>query len=102
MAEKVIYKYSLGKLGHSKVLMHRGARVLSCGMQGGTCQVWAVVNPQATQVVHDFFVCGTGHPSDEISFATTFVGTVFDGPLVWHVFDYGEESGRRRSDHGSR
>jgi hypothetical protein len=39
MADRVIYKYEINKFGHNKVMMPKGARVLSCGMQQGSGRV---------------------------------------------------------------
>jgi hypothetical protein len=88
MADRVvIYKYDLGGLDHRKVLMPQGARVLSCGKQGNSIMVWAVVDSAAPTVIRRFFVTWTGRLIEEGS----FIGTILDGPYVWHVFDHGEE-----------
>lgn len=55
----------------------------------GTICVWAMVNPDAEKVPRQFLICGTGGPMpDRVG---EFIGTVFGGPFVWHVFDNGEK-----------
>lgn len=80
---KSIYKYVLAPTDET-VLSLRG-KVLSAGVQNDEIVVWAVNDDDAP--ARDVRVCvmGTGHyfvnaPEDD------FVGTVFVGPFVFHVF----------------
>ncbi len=89
---KAIYKYKL-PLSISRdpvVQMPRGAISLSANMQNGWLCVWALVDPDMPLVDHLFSVLGTGHPVDAMDEQGAFIGTVFDGPYVWHVFDLGD------------
>lgn len=86
---KAVYKYEFAVNDDVRVQMPHGAKVLSVGSQktNHIC-VWALVHPENPLVSHFFRVCGTGHPitpEDGIC-AEGFVGTVFDGPFAWHVF----------------
>ena len=81
-----VYKYQLPIDDRARVLMPSGAELLCVAMQHGRVTVWARVDPSATMVTRQFRVAGTGHPGVEGS----YIGTVFPGPLVFHVFDLGE------------
>lgn len=80
---KSIYKYQLA-VADETVLTLSG-KVLSVGVQGGEIMVWAVhdddVLPRAVRIN----VMGTGHPFVDAP-ESSFVGTVFLGSLVFHVF----------------
>lgn len=88
---RFIYKYPLS-LREAKTLvkMPRDAVVRHVGMQNGDVTIWAEVLPDNPTVTRTFHVFGTGHPITTEPGSTDFVGTVFDGPFVWHVFDAGE------------
>ena len=80
---KSIYKYRLEPCEET-VLTLRG-NVLSAGVQGDDIMVWAVyddANPEREVRVN---VMGTGHLFVDAP-ESAFVGTVFLGPLVFHVF----------------
>ena len=86
-----IWKFKLNP-AEQFVHMPRGARVLSAGVQGNDICVWAVVDPEAEKCLRAIKVYPTGSfmpPADNIDSAV-FVGTVFLGWLVFHVFDSGE------------
>lgn len=59
--------------------------MLSVGMQDGEIRLWAKVCPVAPYCHVDIFVRGTGH--DFTGAEWRFIGTVFDGPFVWHIFE---------------
>lgn len=61
-----------------------GAEFIAARMQNGRITVWAIVDPLAETELRQFQVYGTG---EELrSKKEDFIGTVFDGPFVWHVF----------------
>ena len=84
MAE--VWKFKLGPMDNT-IEMPLGARVLSAAFQGEDLQIWAAVDPCAENGARMLRVVGTGHPAPDLDGA--FVGTVFWGALVFHVFDYG-------------
>lgn len=79
---KTIYKHRIEPDGTT--LMLRG-HVLSAGVQGDEVMVWATHNDAALERKVRIQVMGTGHPFVDAP-ESDFVGTVFMGPLVWHVF----------------
>lgn len=84
----VIWKFPIerGELGRR---LPRGAKIISAGVQDGwRITIWALVDPEAPLVERLIEVVGTGSSpalSDGI-----FIGTVFVGLYVFHVFDGGE------------
>lgn len=84
-----IWKYSLDTTDNQQVMMPLEARLLSVQTQGGSPQLWALVDPKARQVQRRIRIYGTGNPVGEYG---KFVGTyqLAGGSLVFHVFDLGE------------
>lgn len=80
---KSIYKYQLEPADET-ILTLRGD-VLSAGVQGQDIMVWAVYDDAAPERQVRINVMGTGHLFVDAPDAS-FVGTVFLGPLVFHVF----------------
>lgn len=83
---KTVFKYPL-LANRRGVEMPRGARILTVMMQAGGPTVWALVDPSAEKVYRTVHIVGTGH---EVPPHTVYVGSVIDGPFVWHIFDGGE------------
>ena len=80
---KSIYKYKLEPQGEN-VLELRG-RVLSAGVQGDDIVVWAVHDDELTPRKVRVSTRGTGHWLEDVD-PNGFIGTVFLGPLVFHIF----------------
>jgi hypothetical protein len=67
-------------------MMPKGAEILTVGFQNyREITIWALVDPDAEMIERFFMVRGTGHPV-ELRTDQKFLGTVFDGPFVWHVW----------------
>jgi hypothetical protein len=82
-----IYKYVIPP-NASGIKMPKGATVIHAGPQGADICLWARVNPSADEEIRSFVVVGTGGAVDD---AAVHVGTVFQGPFVWHVFEVHDE-----------
>lgn len=84
----VVYKYPLPFILDvpSTHAMPRGARVLTCQIQNNTVCIWAAVDTQMPMDNRSFQIVPTGVPSEAVS-GNLYVGTVQDGPLVWHIFE---------------
>lgn len=81
---KVIYKYYLTPT----VLLPKDALILKAGMQDGGLYIWAIIDPnEKTHIEREFEIVGTGHQFDYKRLKYTFIDTIFDGPLVWHIFE---------------
>ncbi|AKQ75828.1 hypothetical protein FDH82_gp38 [Roseobacter phage RDJL Phi 2] len=83
-----IWKFPLRAERHQMVVMPAGSVPLSIQMQNGAPTLWASVHPDAPKMQRDLSLIGTGH--DLPSGVQSFIGTVQDGALVWHLFDGGE------------
>lgn len=75
-----IFKYEVSV----EIEMPVGATILSVQMQGGTAQLWALVDPYAGTERRRFAVIGTGW---DIPDHHVYLGTWQDGPFVWHLFE---------------
>ena len=82
----VIFKYRLPLIKEPKVQMPDGAEVIHVGMQDDQITLWAKVDSNAEMETRNFAIAGTGRPDKRIRDAV-HLGTVFDGGLVWHVFE---------------
>ena len=83
-----IYKYEAGC--DQRVSMPKDAEILSVGVQQDDIMIWARVNPDAPMVDRKIIILGTGHEISEKNASLPFIGTVFMGSLVFHVFDGGQ------------
>lgn len=81
---KTVWKYQLSH--KSTVALPGHAKVLSCGVQGEDIFIWAEVETENTPEDRAFVVVGTGHQIDRTK-RLTFIGTVFVGPFVFHVYE---------------
>lgn len=86
MSAQTIWKFEVPITDRARINMPAGARILSValGTAPGTALLWAEVAPAAGPTDRGFRVVGTGHPLPE---GVTFIGTVQDGPFVWHVYE---------------
>lgn len=80
---KTIYKYTLDAVGKQELMLH--GKVLSVGVQDGQIVVWAVHDDDIPAHRVQISVRGTGHLLGDVD-ESDFVGTVFMGPFVWHIF----------------
>lgn len=88
MDTHVIYKYPIEIKPRQVIQLPRIAKILHVAMQHGRPTIWAEVDPAERLVERTVSVIGTGHPFEVgiASPADLHIGTVFDGPLVWHVY----------------
>lgn len=87
---KVIYKYELftKNLEFHELALPKGTEILRVGMQHSVVTLWALIDPdEGVWEVRRFVRYGTGH---EVHGVNLYIGTVFDGPFVWHIFEYPE------------
>jgi len=66
-----------------------GTQVLTVGVQQGGVVLWAAVpeTPDVVPVPRRFITVATGERFHEQSFNEGYIGTVFPGDLVFHVFE---------------
>lgn len=83
---KVVYKYPLDPGETTTLTLPKWAKVVDVAMQGSSITLWVQHQqpfegqPTETRV---FQVFGTGHQIPDFA---GHVGTVHDGPFVWHVY----------------
>lgn len=82
--KRQVFKYPLALAEVVELDIPEGGRVLTLGVQQGIPMLWVLVDVVQPMERRTFITVGTGH---EVPWATTFVGTWFDGPYVWHVFE---------------
>jgi len=88
-----IWKFPMIVADVTRVSMPMGSRVLTVGLQGprNDLVAWATVNPIAPTESREFLVRGTGHPLDGNE--GRYIGTVFPGSLVFHIFEAKNDAG---------
>ena len=77
-----VYKYALGR---GDVVMPRNARVLTVNAQNGEFYLWAEVDTEQETEIRHFDTYGTGWEIKNTN--CRFVGTIFEGAFVWHVYE---------------
>lgn len=80
-----IYKYPLRIDDKQSVNMHEHAEILCVHMQASKITLWAKVDLDEIIVGKDIYIRGTGH--DFTGEEKRYIGTAFDGPFVWHVYE---------------
>jgi hypothetical protein len=87
---RVIWKYQIGHHDLVGLPMPSGAEVVHFGMQGDMPTAWALVDPAAPIQNFWFRMIGTGHTL-EGSEQYQYIGTTFEPPFVWHLFQLRRE-----------
>lgn len=90
----LIYKYVLDNVDHGsehEIEMPSGATVLCVQLQGVDVCLWVSVGEANRQQpeTRTFVVAGTGNAFDATRLR--YVGTVQQGPFVWHVYERTKE-----------
>lgn len=82
---KTIWKFPLEITDEQTVKMPATANIIAVQFQGEQLMLWAVVDPKVTFANVVVRIVGTGNPFPDAN-DCRFVGTVQQGPFVWHVF----------------
>lgn len=85
---ETVYKYPLEITDEQELEIPAGAKILSVQFQGGQLCLWAEVNPKHEMVRLIIDIEGTGHPLHP---KRKYIGTVQQGPFVWHVYERGQQ-----------
>jgi hypothetical protein len=82
---KVVYKYPIPE-GKNTLTLPKGAKVVHVGTQHHVPMLWIEhqepFEGQETEVVA-YQTFGTGHGIPDFA---GFLGTIFEGPFVWHFY----------------
>ena len=82
-----IWKFPLALKDEQSVRMPSWTEILTVQFQGAQLCLWALVEVEAPLVSRHFMIFGTGHDVPANEPALTYVGTVQQNGLVWHVFE---------------
>lgn len=85
---KTIWKYPIQIEDRQTILVPQGAELLTVQMQNNAPFVWALVNPDNTEMPRVLDLYGTGHPIKDYG-PGKYVGTFQSngGMFVWHLFE---------------
>lgn len=86
---RTIWKFTAPFDGEVRIDMPAGAQTLHATVlavdRDAVLTVWAKVDTDHPTTTRTFHIRGTGHHlGDDVG---PFVGTVIDGPFVWHIFE---------------
>ena len=83
-----IWKFQLQTVDYQEIRVPEGSRALSAQKQDNMLCIWVNVYPNVPRtlyVPHKILIYGTGAPMFNKS-DVTYLSTVQDGELVWHIF----------------
>jgi hypothetical protein len=81
---KTIFKYALDSQDCT-LQLPKGAEILTVGLKNGSPSLWALVNPNTSEL-EERHICIVGtewQVEDTMKYITTYM----DGYFVWHVFE---------------
>ena len=83
---RTVFKYTVPVFAgvSSSLALPKDAQIIKVDMKGALITLWVIVEPNNERVLRSFIVHGTGHA---VHPKGVYVGTVFDGPFVWHLFE---------------
>ena len=82
----IIYKYDIPHHG-THMGLPQGAKVLSVGIQGSSPKLWALVDPDAPEVLRPIIVLATGQQTSPVVGSMEFVGRITTSAgFEFHVF----------------
>uniref|UniRef100_A0A6M3LQ43 Putative portal protein n=1 Tax=viral metagenome TaxID=1070528 RepID=A0A6M3LQ43_9ZZZZ len=83
-----IWKFPIDLIDSQFVPMPKGAKILTCQLQGNAIQIWAKVSPDNQLTAREIRIYGTGHNIDEelsLRYISTFQSG--GGTFIFHVFE---------------
>ncbi len=86
---RTIYKYELNATETpQKILLPEGSVARHVAVIDHVIYVWVEqpIGELVDQWEHTFIICGTGDLFEFPKGHMNYVGTVFQGPFVWHVY----------------
>ena len=81
-----VYKYELKLTGEQVIQIPGCYKILDVKIVGRGLFIWAMVDPDGKKKNMKFYICGTGNLMPKDISMCSYVGTVLDGVLVWHIF----------------
>lgn len=88
---RTIYKYDLEPAGvDTEIRLPPGSRILYAAVQSHVMCIWIErdldVHPDEVLETHIFVTIGTDISFEYPDKTFEYIGTVFQGPFVWHVY----------------
>lgn len=85
---RTIYKYQLPRERSTILTLTADALPLHAGVQHDRLTVWVELDPEAEKRFYRFHVVPTGGevPLIDEDLHPAHLGTVHDGPYVWHIY----------------
>lgn len=84
---KTIYKYPIEVTDIQKIKLPFDSLIISVLNQNGKLVIYALVDTEEKDTEERTIrIFGTGNPCDVEEFDYNFLGSVFMGDLVWHIF----------------
>ena len=80
-----IYKYPLNMLDEQTIIIPENHKILCVHMQGQTPCMWAMVDPNKTNISLKILVYGTGTPIVDPEMLS-YISSIQIGFFVWHIF----------------
>lgn len=87
--QQTVWKIGLDITKSQRVVLTKGARILSVHLQRGEAYVWVMLDPDGEKVITHIEAYGTGHPIENYA-GLRYIGSTFDesgSPLVFHFFE---------------
>lgn len=90
----MIWKYLLEIVSEQIIKIPDRSTFLSIQIQNDIPTMWLKVDPDQIQIDETIIMYGTGHEikKEDFEFKTHFIGTVQQGPLVWHYYHKSHQS----------
>jgi hypothetical protein len=89
---RIIFKYKVPLDDANEVIeimMPKDAKILHFDTQNGGLYLWAISQfPSLEQAKFSFNVFGTGWEIPDTTKDEFYIGTVQQGPYVWHLYKY--------------
>jgi len=87
---RTIYKYTLQHIPNERQTkkLPKDTKIVHCAMQHGVPTLWAEVDEENAALMPEqrhFEIYGTGYSI--MADRSRHVGTIFDGPYVWHIYE---------------
>lgn len=83
---RTIWKFTLAIVAEQTIDGPRTLRPLKLDKQFGDPTPWVEVETEDINVPHKILMFGTGHELPADLRVEDHIGTIFDGPFVWHFF----------------
>lgn len=84
---RTIHKQALNIISEQSLSLPSDAKIRSIQVQQDTICIWYEFEPniERLDIKRTFLIIGTGHKFNEQNLE--YIGTVLNGPFVWHIYE---------------